>query len=257
MVACMVVANLTVVVVGAGLLLFAFEGVISLIIPAPIAIAVSTMGGEMVYAVQKTFWWRRQSPNVCCAAVLVLPLVMGLEYTVPPPLPLLAVKSSVVINAPPEKVWKNVVAFSELPPPREMIFRCGVAYPIRAEIHGKGVGAVRYCNFSTGPFIEPIQVWDEPRLLKFSATQNPEPLQEWTPYREIHPPHLDGYLESRGGQFRLVPLEGNRTLLEGTTWYYHHLWPADYWQVWSDHIIHTIHLRVLNHVKQLSEAPSP
>jgi hypothetical protein len=138
-----------------------------------------------------------------------------------------------------------------------MIVKCGVAYPIRAEIHGKGVGAVRYCNFSTGPFIEPIQVWDEPRLLKFSVTQNPEPLQEWTPYREIHPPHLDGYLESRGGQFRLVPLEGNRTLLEGTTWYYHHLWPADYWQIWSDHIIHTIHMRVLNHVKQLSESQNP
>jgi hypothetical protein len=53
---------------------------------------------------------------------------------------------------------------------------------------------------------------------------------------------------------RLVPLEGGRTLLEATTWYHHHLWPADYWQLWSDHIIHTIHLRVLRHVKQLSEA---
>jgi hypothetical protein len=42
--------------------------------------------------------------------------------------------------------------------------------------------------------------------------------------------------------------------LEGTNWYHHHLWPADYWQLWSDHIIHTIHLRVLNHVKHLSEA---
>ena len=35
------------------------------------------------------------------------------------------------------------------------------------------------------------------------------------------------------------------------------LWPSDYWRVWSDHIIHTIHLRVLNHVKQLSERSGP
>jgi hypothetical protein len=78
-------------------------------------------------------------------------------------------------------------------------------------------------------------------------------MQEWTPYRQIHPPHLDNFLESKAGQFRLVPLDGERTLLEGTTWYHHHMWPARYWQVWSDVIIHQIHLRVLNHVKQLSE----
>ena len=42
-------------------------------------------------------------------------------------LPLLEVKSSVIVNAPPEKVWRNVVSFSELPPPREFIFKLGVA----------------------------------------------------------------------------------------------------------------------------------
>jgi len=251
--ACLLVANLTVLLTGIGLLLFAFEGVICLVMAAPIAFAVATIGGLLGYSVQLSFRWQRQSSSLFCSVVVLLPVAMGLEHTVPPPLPLLAVRSSVVINAPPEKVWRNVVAFSELPPPKEAIFKLGIAYPIRAEIKGAGVGAVRHCEFSTGPFVEPIEVWDEPRLLKFSVTANPEPMQEWTPYHHIHPPHLDGYLESRGGQFHLIPLPGGRTLLEGTTWYYHHLWPADYWQIWSDHIIHTIHLRVLNHVKELSE----
>ena len=79
-------------------------------------------------------------------------------------------------------------------------------------------------------------------------------MQEWTPYREIHPPHLKGFLVSRQGQFLLTPLPNGGTRLEGTTWYYHNLWPAGYWQLWSDHIIHTIHRRVLDHVKQLSES---
>jgi hypothetical protein len=251
---CILVANLTVFLVAAGLLLFAFEGIICLIMAAPIALMLATMGGMLGFAAQKTLLWRQQSTSLFCSVIFLLPLAMGMEHAVPPALPLLSVKSSVIINASPEKVWRNVVSFTELPPPKELIFKVGVAYPIRAEIHGTGVGAVRYCNFSTGPFIEPIEVWDEPRLLKFSVSQNPEPLQEWTPYRNIHPAHLDGYLESQAGQFRLVPLADGRTLLEGTTWYYHHLWPADYWQLWSDHIIHTIHLRVLNHVKRLSEA---
>lgn len=253
----LLVANMTVVLVGLALLAVAMEGVICLVMAAPVAFTVASIGGLMGYAVQRNFWWRDQSPKLFCSVLVLVPLAMGVEHALPPALPLLAVKSSVIINAPPERVWQNVVSFSQLPPPTETIFKLGVAYPIRAEINGCGVGAVRHCNFSTGPFVEPITVWDEPRLLKFSVTHNPEPMQEWTPYHEIHPAHLDGYLESQAGQFRLVPLAGGRTLLEGTTWYHHHLWPADYWQLWSDHIIHTIHLRVLNHVKQLSENQTP
>jgi hypothetical protein len=251
---CVIVANVTVMLVGVGFLLVAMEGAMCLLMAAPLAFVIATLGGLLGYAVQRSFWWRQESPKLFCSVIVLVPLAMGLEHKLPPVLPLLAVRSSVVVNATPEEVWRSVVAFSELPPPKELIFKLGVAYPMRAEVSGRGVGAVRHCIFSTGPFVEPIEVWDEPCLLKFSVTKNPEPMQEWTPYHDVHPAHLDGYLESRAGQFRLVPLEGGRTLLEGTTWYHHHLWPADYWQVWSDHIIHTIHLRVLRHVKQLSEA---
>ncbi len=250
---CITVANSTVLLVGFGFLIFAMEGIICLVMAAPIALGIATMGGAMGYAVQKNFWWRNQSATLFCSVILLVPAMMSLEHAVPPALALLEVKSLVIIDASREKVWRNVVTFSELPPPTEMIFKLGVAYPIRAEISGCGVGAIRHCNFSTGPFVEPIEVWDEPSLLKFSVTKNPEPMQEWTPYREVHPAHLDGYLESRAGQFRLVSLDGGRTLLEGTTWYHHRLWPSVYWKLWSDHIIHTIHLRVLDHIKRLSE----
>ena len=251
---CILTALIAVSLAGAGLLVAAMEGIICLIMVAPVALLLGIAGGVVGFLIQNTLWQRTRSAQLFCAAFLAIPTAMEVEHAIPPPLPKLQVQSSVIVDAPPEKVWKNVVTFSELPPPTEMIFKLGVAYPVRAEIDGQGVGAIRRCNFSTGPFIEPIEIWDEPRLLKFSVTQNPDPMQEWTPYHDIHPPHLHGYLESCGGQFRLVPLPGNRTLLEGTTWYYHHLWPADYWQLWSDQIIHTIHLRVLNHVKRLSEA---
>ena len=79
-------------------------------------------------------------------------------------------------------------------------------------------------------------------------------MKEWTFYSDIHPPHLEGYLVSRRGQFLLTRLPDGRTQLEGTTWYEHGLWPSEYWRVWSDKIIHAIHLRVLKHVKQLAEA---
>lgn len=145
------------------------------------------------------------------------------------------------------------MAFASIAPPQEWTFRAGIAYPIRAEISGTGVGAMRHCVFSTGAFLEPIEVWDVPRRLKFSVVSNPAPMEEWTPHGAIKPPHLQGFLMSNGGQFELTRLEGNQTRIEGTTWYRHHMWPAGYWQLWSDSVIHRIHLRVLSHIKQVSE----
>jgi hypothetical protein len=133
------------------------------------------------------------------------------------------------------------------------MFRAGIAYPQRAEILGNGPGAERHCVFSTGAFVEPIEVWDEPRRLKFSVTSNPAPMEEWTPYSHIEPSHLHGFLVSTGGQFLLTPLPNGGTQLEGTTWYRHTLWPAAYWRLWSDAIIHQIHLRVLLHIRAEAE----
>lgn len=250
---CLGVSLLATAAVGAALLLVALEGLICLIMAVPLAAPMALIGGWAAYHIQAADWWQGGTSRVFCVAIIA-PALMLLEHAQPAPLPLLKVQTSLVVNAPPEKVWRNVVTFSELPPPQEMIFRAGIAYPIRARIYGTGVGAERHCEFSTGPFVEPIEIWDEPRLLKFSVTKNPAPLQEWTPYEDIHPAHLDTFLESRAGQFYLTPLPGGRTQLEGTTWYYHHLWPATYWRWWSDYIIHTIHRRVLRHVQELSEA---
>jgi hypothetical protein len=79
-------------------------------------------------------------------------------------------------------------------------------------------------------------------------------MNEWSPYREVHPPHLDGYLRSKRGEFRFVKLPGNRTRLEGSTWYEIDIAPRAYWSLMSDSIIHRIHLRVLEHVKSEAEA---
>jgi hypothetical protein len=239
---------------GVGILAVAFEGLVCLLMAAPLALALGALGGAAGYFIQRQP--REHAPAMLALVALFSPGWMFTEHLFPREAPTLKVVTPIEVDAPPERVWQNVVSFSELPPPVEPIFRAGIAFPIRARIDGSGVGAVRKCEFSTGPFVEPIQVWDEPRLLRFSVTANPQPMQEWTPYRHIEPPHLNGYLASRQGQFLLTPLPGGRTLLEGTTWYQHHLWPAPYWQFWSDAIIHRIHLRVLQHVKRLSEAPA-
>jgi uncharacterized membrane protein YhaH (DUF805 family) len=254
---CVGVSILSMVLLGIGLFGFAIEGVICLMMAWPIAAVLAFMGGSVGYLIQRRPWSHGQAPAILTSLVIFLPILMGAEYVNPPAAPIFEVTSSIEINAPPESVWKNVISFSELPPPRDWVFRTGVAYPIRARIAGTGAGAIRTCEFSTGPFVEPIEVWDEPHRLRFGVTSNPAPMQEWTVYSEIHPRHLNGFLVSRQGQFLLTPLSGGRTRLEGTTWYQHHLWPAAYWQLWSDEIIHRIHMRVLEHIKRLAEDHDP
>jgi hypothetical protein len=186
--------------------------------------------------------------------LLLLPVASGLEQRTTVPESLYEVRSHVDIEAPADVVWQNVVAFPPIDSPPDWFFGHGIAYPVRARIEGRGVGAVRYCEFSTGPFVEPITRWEPGVRLSFDVTAQPAPMAEWSPYRGIHPPHLDGYLQSRRGEFRLVALSATRTRLEGSTWYTLEMHPEGYWRLWSDFFISRIHARVLRHIREQAES---
>src|SRR6266852_3053446 len=231
------------------LLVFAIEGLICILMAAPIALVLAWLGGSLGYFIEGNYWGAKRGSAMLSVVLFAMPAMFGLEHAAGLAVPEYVVRTSIDVHARPEQVWKEVVAFAEIPAPQEMLFRAGIAYPIRAEISGHGVGAVRHCIFSTGAFVEPIEVWDEPRLLKFGVTANPPPLNELTPYGHIEPRHLHGYFVSEQGQFLLTPLPNGGTRLEGTTWYRNAMWPAAYWRLWSDAIIHLIHLRVLRHIR--------
>jgi uncharacterized membrane protein YhaH (DUF805 family) len=232
------------------LLLFALEGVICVAMAAPLVLPIGAMGGLIGKAIADA---TRRSPSEFFAAVLVLPLWAGGES--------LLIKSrehvvltAVDVDAPATTVWNNVVDFPEITEPEAWYFSCGIACPERARIVGQGPGAIRYCEFTTGTFVEPITVWEQPRRLAFDVTEQPEPLRELSPFRNVHPPHLNLSLRSNHGEFRLIALGAAQTRLEGRTWYTFDMFPQWYWTVWSDVLIHRIHERVLVHIKTLSEA---
>jgi len=237
--------------------MLAVEGLVCLIMAAPLAFPLSLFGGFIGFVLQQRDTFAAQSVHVMALTVFLTPSFITAEHAQGPKSPLYEVKTSVVIEATPEIVWKNVTNFAELPVPKDLLFRTGIAYPLRAEIQGSGVSAVRHCVFSTGAFVEPITIWDAPHRLAFDVSAQPPVMEEWSPYTKLSPPHLDHYLVSRRGEFRLTPLAQGQTLLEGTTWYENRFWPGKYWQLWSDFIIHRIHSRVLIHIKALSESAAP
>jgi hypothetical protein len=249
----MSVALLPVGLLGAILLVVAIEGLICILMAAPLALGLAALGGSLGCYIQGNYWGAKHGAAMLSVLLFAMPVFFGIERAAALEMPRFVVRTSIDVKAPPEQVWQQVVAFAEIPPPTEMLFRAGIAYPIRAEITGHGAGAIRRCVFSTGPFLEPIEVWDEPRLLKFGVIASPAPLNEMTPYGHIEPRHLHGYFVSEEGQFLLTTLPDGGTRLEGTTRYLNALWPAAYWHIWSDYIIHRIHLRVLNHIKKAAE----
>jgi hypothetical protein len=82
-------------------------------------------------------------------------------------------------------------------------------------LEGSGVGAIRHCNFTIGSFVEPVTVWDEPKLLKFNVVEQPEPMKVIS-FWNINAPYLHDYFVYNQGQFKL------------TAWYYHNIKPALY-----------------------------
>jgi hypothetical protein len=244
-------AYYTLLIFSAGLLFFAMEGIICLIMAFPIGMIFAYFGFSVGHLISKNKL-NTKTPTIISLLSISVPFLMSFENANKTKDELRFVKSTIEINATPETVWNNVIAFPQLKEPTEFIFNAGIAYPKNATINGTGVGAVRYCNFTTGSFIEPITIWEKPRILQFSVMEQPEPMKEISFY-DIHPTHLHGYWVSQKGQFKLTKLKNGHTLLEGTTWYINKIKPDFYWTTWSDYIVHKIHIRVLEHIKLQSE----
>lgn len=244
------VALLSVVICAGALLLTALEGGLCLVMASPIALVLSGLGGLLGHGMVKLY---ANAQTSLTALTCALPLLMVTHSVLPTNQEEHAVETIIEIEAPPEKVWPNVVGFSELPIPKDWLLKTGIAMPLRARIDGEGVGAIRYCEFTTGPFVEPITAWEYPHRLAFDVIKQPPSMKEWSPYQVVHAPHLVDGLVSKRGQFKLVRIGVNKTRLEGTTWYTINMRPQLYWSFWADGLIHAIHGRVLRHVKVLSE----
>lgn len=237
----------TIGAIGCGLfLVLGAEGIICVVMALPIVVPVTIVGSLVAY-------WGGPLANPKRPAIMGLLLPVTLFFDVNAKPPVYSVVTSIVVNAPPAPVWKNVVAFPDIMSDRDWVLRTGLAYPIRTRIEGTGIGAPRQCDLSTGTVQERVVLWNEPHLLRFVVTATPPAMREMGLYGPIYPKHLDGYYVSKAGQFALTPLADGRTLVVGTSWYQHGLWPAQYWRWWSDMVVHHIHQRVLEHVRTLSE----
>ena len=227
----------TILVAALVLLAVAWEGVACLVMALPILLPMAGLGGWVGWLCAD----RRFDALVAPLLLLLIPGLVGMDVLHPHAPESMSVVSTVTIAAPASVVWNNVVSFPPIDAPPAPIFAI-VAMPLEARIDGHDPGATRRCVFTNGVFIEPIKVWDEPRELTFGVQEQPGNIGE--------------YIDVNRGQFLLQDNGDGTTTLRGTTWYELKVFPVAYWRAWTERFLHAIHLRVLNHVKKISEHPA-
>jgi len=243
------VAFIALGILSGSVILFSLEGLICVAMALPLAIPIVFLGAILgrKIATNRGSYLQGGLP-----VLILLPAFLAFD-SISPKSSTFSVTTSVEISANINTVWNNVIEFDEIEQDPEWFFKLGIAYPIRATIEGQGVGAIRYCEFSTGPFVEPITVWSEPDHLAFDVIEQPASLQELSFYDNVNAPHIHDFFRSTNGEFRLTSVDDNNTLLEGTTWYKMEIYPHFYWRPISEWLVHKIHKRVLKQIAVQSE----
>jgi hypothetical protein len=88
----------------------AIEGIFCILMAAPIAIPLALLGALLAYKIQEPRYLQPQ-PHTMLGLFLVIPLLAGAEHWASAETPRFKVHTAIEIAAPPEVVWRRIVAF--------------------------------------------------------------------------------------------------------------------------------------------------
>lgn len=221
----------------AGAYFFLKEGYICLIIISPLLMGFAIAG---VFIGKVMFKRNKNTMNVSILSLLLL-ITIGDSLTTKPFENM--VSDTMVINASPEKVWQYVVAYE---PNKEKenywLFQVGMPSPLQSTVDGYYEGAGRKCIFSNGYiFDEKMVVYKPEKELTFDITNQPRD------------PEIMGHIDILRGQFILKDNGNGTTTLVGNSWYRLYVFPTWYFNPWAENVTRNVHLRVMDHIKKLSE----
>ncbi|WP_454887314.1 hypothetical protein [Sphingomonas oryzagri] len=155
------------------------EGGICIVMASPFFYAGSALGSWLA-----SLSLRKLRSKSVASCIVILPLV-GLPgpSLVSAPQHDGQVQTVMIIDAPPEAVWKNTVEIPAIRP-AERIWTfshdiVGVPRPIGARIEGQGVGAVRHLRWTRGvTFEEVVTGWQQARSLAWNFRFGPKSIPD-------------------------------------------------------------------------------
>ena len=227
------------------------EGIVCVVMAAPIGALLAFLGAVVGYFLART---KAADGTLQSAAWLAIVVMVGLEGWNPPAALEDSTTTDVIIDAPAACVWAQLHDIRNLPATDNLLFQFGVAHPMGTVTDAQGVGAARVCKLSTGDMPEIITVWKPGQELRFKVLSTPPSMRELGFFgKTIDAAHLHSAYASLEGGFKLTTLPDGRTRLVGESRYLLNIAPAAYWNLWTKEIIHSVHRRVLEHVKTQAE----
>jgi len=222
----------------AGSAIFLGEGVICLLILSPLLFGL-IIGGA--FAGKAMF--RKNNNTLNVSVVLLMAVLFTVDTLTSKPYEE-EVTDVMVIHASPEEVWKHVASFSPITePPNYFLFKMGMPSPVQSTVDGYYEGAHRKCIFSNGYVFDEVMTTFKPnKNLTFDITNQPRD------------PEIMGHIDILRGQFLLHNNGDGTTTLTGNSWYRLYVAPAWYYNMWAQSITSNVHIRAMQHIKQLSEA---
>lgn len=230
------------------LVVLALEGLVCILMAAPLAIPVVLLGGALGRAVAVARHNRR-NPLV---SVAILPIVFMTEAAMPLEATI-ATQYEVEIGAPPATVWEALTSSDPIAVAPGLPAAAGLAYPLGGKLEGAGVGARRVGSFSTGTAIEQVTDWERDKTLAFRVKSQPPAMEEMSPYRRVHAPHVQGYFLTGETRFELTPVSERQTRLRVISEHRLRIDPVPYWEPIARLAIRLNVGRVLKDIKQKSE----
>jgi general stress protein CsbA len=232
-----------------GLIMFALEGLICLILASPLAALLAIGGGALGRRAARL----GKEPTGPLYCVALLPLMFAADAISPPDAVMLT-DESIVINAPTSRVWQAVTSDDPIREPPTLVGRLGLAYPERGHLEGNGVGAVRRGYFSTGVAQEKVTDWERDRVLGFVVLHQPPSMSEMSPYRHVNAPHVNGYFETGETRFEIEALGGSKSRLTIRAAHRLQIDPIVYWEPIARWATSSNTRRVLRDLKAKAES---
>jgi hypothetical protein len=225
------------------------EGLICILMAAPIIIGPLIIGLAVGYTIQNYYW----SKYVAMIFIFMLNSSMYMYETKHSAFETEIVTTTIIIHATKEKVWNELTQPFEFGQADNFFLEHGVSYPMSMELKNNNGCNSLFCQYSNGNISGKVDSLIPNQLMRFSFSDAPVSMKETSLYSDVEPKHIRGKVLIDYGAFRIVPLENGNVEVIATSQFRSSLGPHFYWNLWGEYLIDKMHEHVLQKLKLQSE----
>jgi hypothetical protein len=228
------------------------EGLICIVLVAPVFIAASIVGGLIAGFIHNNFRINKSTlPVFALLPILVAPI----EGLTPPERSEQSVTDTIYIAAAPEKVFEKLADVRNIDPDElgfAFVHLIGLPKPVEAQMSGSGKNSIRTSRWEKNVwFQEIITEWSPPSAMhyKFSIPKGAIPKEALDRHVEMG----GEYFDLIDGGYNLIPAENGGTYLSLTTRFVNKSKLKLYGNIWGKMVLKDFHHSILGLMKVRSE----